>query len=142
MRTHGLPNFPDPDQQGRIEFSSAAPGMDRNSPKLRSALIACRKLLPSGFGQPPTAAQLAQVQQQVLAFSKCMRTHGIKDFPDPSNGGLPPIQPVGDLDPNSPLFQTAYKACERHLPPGLPDKALGGHTPPTTGELRRRRLSR
>ena len=61
-----------------------------------------------------------------------MRSHAIKDFPDPSGGSLPRIQSVGDLDPNDPQFQTAYAACKSHLPAGLPDKALGGLEPPAT----------
>jgi len=130
MRTHGLPNFPDPNAQGMIQFGSAQ-GIDPRSPKFRSALHPCRKLLPNGLG-PPTAAQLAQVQQQLLAFSKCMRARGIRDFPDPSNGGLPQVQAGGDLDPNSPRFQADYGACKGHLPSGLPSKALGGLAPPAT----------
>jgi hypothetical protein len=132
MRKHGLPNFPDPNAQGTIQFGSAQ-GIDPHSSAFRSALRACRELLPSGFDRSPTAAQLARVQQQLLAFSKCMRAHGIKNFPDPSGAELPRIQPVGDLDPNNPQFQTAYKACKGNLPAGVPDKALGGLAPPPTG---------
>jgi hypothetical protein len=130
MRTRRVPNFPDPNAQGMIQFGS---GIDPRSPAFRSALSACRKLLPSGFGQPPTVAQLAEVQQQLLAFSTCMRAHGIRDFPDPTGGGLPQTQPAGDLDPNNPQFQAAYSACTGHLPAGIPAKALGGLTPPATG---------
>jgi hypothetical protein len=122
-------NFPDPSPQGIIQFGS---GIDPHSPVFSSALHVCRKLLPAGFGQPPTATQLARVQQQLLAFSQCMRTHGIRDFPDPSGAALPEIQPVGDLDPNNPQFQAGYRACQRHLPAGVPSKALGGLAPPAT----------
>jgi hypothetical protein len=126
MRGHGVPNFPDPDPQGNLQFGSE---INPHSPIFRSALNTCRKLLPAGFGQAPTAAQLAQVQQQLLAFATCMRTRGIEDFPDPTGGELPPIQPVGDLDPNDPQFQTAYNACKTHIPAGVPAKALGGLAP-------------
>jgi hypothetical protein len=127
MRSHGLPNFPDPDAQGNIQFGSAE-GIDPRSPKFRSALTPCRTLLPH-LG-PPTAAQLAQVEEQLLAFAKCMRARGIADFPDPSGAGLPLTRPHGDLDPNSPRFQADYRACKNHLPAGLPGKALGGLAPP------------
>jgi hypothetical protein len=130
VRKHGLPSFPDPNSQGVITFGSS---IDPRSPIFRSAKNSCQNLLPAGFGQPPTQAQLDQVQQQLLAFSSCMRTHTIKDFPDPSGGGLPQIQPVGDLDPNNPRFLSAYNACKAHLPAGLPSKALGGLAPPVTG---------
>ncbi len=130
MRGHGLPSFPDPTSQGTIQFGSS---IDPHSPLFRSAMKRCQGVLPAGFGQPPTQAQLDQLQQQLLAFSSCMRAHTIKDFPDPTGGGLPQIQPVGDLDPNNPRFQAAYNACKAHLPAGMPSKALGGLAPPATG---------
>jgi hypothetical protein len=132
MRRHGLPGFPDPDSQGGIEFSFTALGIARSSPKFRSAMHACRTLLPHGLA-PPTPTQLAQVEEKLLAFSSCMRAHGITDFPDPSGGSLPRIQPSGDLDPNSPHFRSAYTACKSRLPTGVPDKALGGLPPPSSG---------
>ena len=114
MRKHGVTNFPDPDGQGVIRIHSGT-GIDPGSPAFRSARTACEKLLPNG-GQP-TPAQIAQRQQQMLAFSACMRSHGLKDFPDPSNGGLR-IQdhPGSDLDPNNPTFQKAQQACQGNLP--------------------------
>jgi hypothetical protein len=130
MRLHGVPGLPDPNSQGLIQFGRS---IDPRSPAFRSAQHRCRSLLPAGFGQQPTQAQLAQVQQQLVAFSACMRAHGIGNFPDPSGAALPPIQPTGDLDPNNPQFETAYSACKTHLPAGLPAKALGGLAPPTTG---------
>jgi len=128
MRRHGEPDFPDPDAQGALFVT----GIDRNSPAFRSALSACRQLLPSGFGQAPTQARLEQVQQRLLAFSRCMRAHGIEDFPDPSGGALPRIQGAGDLDPNDARFRAAYGACHADLPAGVPVKALGGLTAPAT----------
>lgn len=47
-----------------------------------------------------------------LQFAKCMRAHGVSNFPDPSGGGI-------QLTPGlaqSPAFQTAQKACQRYLP--------------------------
>jgi hypothetical protein len=71
--------------------------------------------LPNG-GQP-TPAQIAQRQQQMLAFSACMRAHGLKDFPDPSNGGLRiRVSPGSDLDPNNSTFRRAQQACKGLLP--------------------------
>lgn len=130
MRSRGIENFPDPNPQGMIEFGS---GINPHSPAFMSALSACQKLLPAGFGQPPTATQLAQAQQHLLDFSACMRAHRIKNFPDPSGAALPQIQPLGDLDPNNPLFQAAENQCKGHLPGNLPAKALGGLALPTTG---------
>jgi len=52
-----------------------------------------------------------------VAFSECMRSHGEPKFPDPDSQGV-----VGSLiqlgiDPNSPRFQAAQKACA-HLANG------------------------
>lgn len=56
-------------------------------------------------------------------YAKCMRSHGIKDFPDPVsnpdgtgggfniNGG-----PGSDLNHNDPRFQAANQACQSLLP--------------------------
>ena len=114
MRKHGVTNFPDPNGQGVITFHSGM-GIDPGSPAFRSARTTCDKLLPNG-GQP-TPAQLAHQQQELLAFSACMRAHGLKDFPDPSNGGLRiPVHPGSDLDPNNPAFRKAQRACQGLLP--------------------------
>ena len=114
MRKQGVTNFPDPNGQGVITIHSGM-GIDPESPAFRSARSVCEKLLPNG-GQP-TPAQIAQRQQQMLAFSACMRAHGIKDFPDPSNGGLRiHVNPGSDLDPNNPTLQRAQRACQGLLP--------------------------
>jgi hypothetical protein len=114
MRKHGVTNFPDPNSEGLITIDSGM-GIDPGSPAFKSAQNVCDKLLPNG-GRP-TPAQIAQQQQQLLAFSACMRAHGLKDFPDPSNGGLRlSVHPGSDLDPNSPTFQNAQKACRKYMP--------------------------
>lgn len=114
MRKHGVTNFPDPSGDGVITIHSGM-GIDPGSPAFKSAQTTCDKLLPNG-GQP-TPAQIAQHQQQLLQFSACMRAHGIKDFPDPSNGGLRVrVQPGSDINPSNPTFQKAQQACEKYLP--------------------------
>ncbi len=114
MRKHGVTNFPDPNSKGVITMHSGE-GIDPGSPTFMSARTTCSKLLPNG-GQP-TPAQIAQQQQKLLAFSACMREHGVKDFPDPSNGGLQiRVGPGSDLDPNNPTFQKAQHACKGNLP--------------------------
>jgi hypothetical protein len=114
MRKHGEPGFSDPDSQGAIQAR-----IDPSSPTFRSALSTCEKLLPSG-SLAPTPAQEAQRQLEMLGFSKCMRSHGIKDFPDPANGGQLELNggSDSDLDPGNPQFRRAETACRSHLPPG------------------------
>jgi hypothetical protein len=118
MRSHGVPNFPDPNSQGELTFGTNS-GVDPSSPKFQAARQACQKLLPNG-GQP-TPAQTARMQQQALKFSACMRSHGVPNFPDPTfSGGGVGITIHGGrgtgLDPQSPKFQAAQKACQGILP--------------------------
>ena len=118
MRAHGVKNFPDPGSQGTIQVGPSS-GIDPGSPTFQAAQSACRKLLPNG-GQP-TPQQVAQMQHQALAFSACMRKHGLPDFPDPTftgHGIRMAIRggPGSDLNPQSPAFQAARQACQDKLP--------------------------
>lgn len=114
MRKHGVTSFPDPDSHGVIQFGSDS-GIDPRSPTFTSARSACDKLLPNG-GRP-TPQQQAQMQQKMLAFSQCMRAHGIHDFPDPTSGGIRlHAGPGSDLDPGNPRFAAAQQACQKDLP--------------------------
>jgi hypothetical protein len=48
MRSHGIPDYPDPTvQDGNVTFNGP-PGIGRNSPQLQSARQACRSLGPGG----------------------------------------------------------------------------------------------
>jgi hypothetical protein len=118
MRTHGVPTFPDPNGQGTVQVS----GINPQSSAFRAAQKACAKYAPNG-GQPPSAAQQAQRLAQALAFSKCMRSHGVSDYPDPQekNGGIEMKidgSPGSDLNPNNPTFAAAQTACRSLLPGG------------------------
>jgi hypothetical protein len=123
MRSHGVPNFPDPDSNGRIKITSGRDsggqliGMDVNSPQFKGAARACQKLLPNG-GRP-TAAQRAKEQQAMLQYAQCMRSHGVPKFPDPKPGGALVIGKKAGVDPNSPEFKAAQQTCQQ-LVPGSP----------------------
>lgn len=107
MRSHGVPNFPDPNSNGGFSGTSqqggGTGGLDPNSPAFLSAQQTCRKLLPGGGQQQGNRSDTA------LRFARCMRSHGITKFPDPVGGGikLPP-----GVDASSPQFQAAQKACQ------------------------------
>jgi len=120
MRSHGLPNFPEPNAQGVIQGSS----IDPSSPTFQAAGNECRHLLPNG-GQP-TPAEQAKAMAQALKFSECMRSHGITGFPDPQSapgGGIRIAIRSGqgsNLNPNNSQFQAAQKACQSLNPLGGP----------------------
>ena len=68
----------------------------------------------SGLGLKPTAAQSAEL----LAYSHCMQTHGVPDFPDPNANGSLQISggPGSDLNPNSAQFKKAQSECQKLMP--------------------------
>jgi hypothetical protein len=55
---------------------------------------------------------------QALAYSKCMREHGVSNFPDPKSSGGGVQLSIGDSQ--SPAFQAAQKSCQKLLPGGGP----------------------
>jgi hypothetical protein len=110
MRAHGEPAFPDPSSQGIISDSQA----NLSSPVLLAAARACGSLLPPGSLQL-TEAQQEQLAAQALKRAECMRAHGVTNFPDPpapGQKGNPPAPSGGGIDPNSPVFRAAAKACD------------------------------
>ncbi|MGO9495858.1 MAG: hypothetical protein ACLQA5_03960 [Solirubrobacteraceae bacterium] len=121
MRSHGVPNFPDPTSGGQIQLrvqqspnGTNVNGVSVNGPAFQSAMKDCRSDLPNGG--VPTAAQTAKARSQALAMARCMRTHGVPNFPDPQfqtgpNGGIGVRIGGAGINPNSPGFQTAAKEC-------------------------------
>ncbi len=118
MRSHGVPNFPDPGQNGAISIGPGS-GIDPGSASFQAAQQHCSSLLPNG-GRP-SPQQLATMRAAALAFSACMRGHGLPDFPDPTFSGngvqlKVTAHPGSGLDPRSPTFQAAQNACRSKLP--------------------------
>ena len=96
MRSHGVPDFPDPDSSGQLPKPDAQ-RFGVSSSQLRAAQQACRHLLPNTGGainadsiqQCMLADDCPQpLVQQVLAeerrFAQCMRSHGVPNWPDPT----------------------------------------------------------
>ena len=48
VRSHGVPNFPDPPASGQGTTPSQAAGVDPNSPKFQAAVRSCQHVLPAG----------------------------------------------------------------------------------------------
>jgi hypothetical protein len=132
MRSHGITNFPDPNSQGGISISGG--GIDLNSSQYLAAERACQSLMP-GVG---SAAQQEQDYTAELKYSACMRSHGEPDFPDPrplgsgansgSQSGQSGQNSGGNgINPSSPQYTSASKACQRYLPAGQgPSTSSGG----------------
>lgn len=119
MRDNGLSNFPDPTAgPGGEGFNGitvtntdalTVDGINFAGPALKTAEKACSEYLPLGGPAPQlSAAETARL----LAFARCMRTHGVSNFPDPSAGS--PTKAAGGpngLDLQAPAFRQAVTAC-------------------------------
>jgi len=70
---------------------------------------------------PRSPAQHARLESEYLSFARCMRSHGVSDFPDPitGSGGHPGFHLQGgsnsDLNQNKLAFQRGVEACEHIL---------------------------
>ena len=131
MRAHGVPNFPDPNAQGKpFSMQNLQPaGINPDSPQFESASTACGHLLV-----PPSPAQVAQQTSEMVRYAACMRAHGVPDFPDPSitsTGGASLSLTPGVVD--SPDFQPAEQACHS-VDPGLPTFTNPSKGPPPAGD--------
>jgi hypothetical protein len=66
----------------------------------------------------------SNVYAQALDFSRCMREHGVANFPDPSaHGGGISIGGGSGVNPQSPAFQAAQNSCKHLLPFGGPSSS-------------------
>jgi hypothetical protein len=128
MRQHGI-DMPDPKFNGNgisQEFSARRGGKGPDDPAFKAAQQACQQYLPNG-GQPTRPNP--QEQQQMLAFARCMRQHGI-NMPDPKpNGGIEVKGGPGTVNPDSPKFKAAEQACQQYEPKGKKSTQSNGGSP-------------
>jgi hypothetical protein len=55
-----------------------------------------------------------------VAYSACMRSHGMPNFPDPDSKGMPGQADPEHLGVSSSRYQAAEQACQHLLPTGGP----------------------
>ena len=77
--------------------------------------VAATVLLMAGCGSKGGTPGLASTEPAVQ-YARCMRSHGLPSFPDPSPG-QPPSIPSG-IDAQTPAFHNAQRACARLIPDG------------------------
>jgi hypothetical protein len=119
MRSHGVPDFPDPAAgPGGAGISiSAVPGSSTltvngtafSGPAFESAARTC-KLFGGREGPPPISEQQ---RLRMLAFARCMRGHGVPNFPDPPLGAAAAHVKAPDINVNAPDFQQAVRTCRK-----------------------------
>ena len=113
MRSNGVPSFPDPQHLAGGNVKLTIHGFGTN-PAVQTALNACHQLLPSGpAGTQQTAAQQRSQLAAELSFAKCMRSHGVARFPDPTAQGQLPVSAVQaqGIDVHSPAVLHVVQVC-------------------------------
>lgn len=86
MRKNGVSGFPDPDASGSLTIDQVANGssIDTSSASFTQAISACKSLEPAGFtGTARTPQQMTVARE----WARCIRAHGVSDFPDPGTTG-------------------------------------------------------
>ena len=81
------------------------------------ALLVCGCGGGADGGEPSSTTSVGSAQEGgALAFSRCMRSHGVSNFPDPTpNGGGFNVNVPG-INPSSPAFKAAQTACKQLMP--------------------------
>jgi hypothetical protein len=129
MRSHRVPNFPDPTvgAGGGEGFSVnlgpggqlTVDGIAFGGPAFQAASKACDRY-DDVFGAPAPISESQKVG--MLANAACIRRHGIPSFPDPTfSQGIGINLPPG-LNRRSPAIERAAKACA-HV--GIPIPGVG-----------------
>lgn len=114
MRAHGVSDFPDPQvttTAGSTAIRQALPASAAAAPAFKTAQGACERLQPGrGSGGPGSSGPGKQI---FLAFARCLRAHGLVDFPDPNAEGRLTLQMISaaGVDVRASNFLTAGKAC-------------------------------
>jgi len=127
MRSHGVPDFPDPNGKGefRIQAVQVNNGvttrdLTASSPAFQAAERVCGSF--GSAGRQVTAAQEKQEFQKTLKAAECMRANGIPNYPDPKfiDGSIyGNYNPSLNINPSSPAFLHAATKCT-HGQPLLP----------------------
>jgi hypothetical protein len=128
MRSHAVPSFPDPDSSGQLPKGDAQQ-FGVSTSEYQAAQHACLHLLPAAGSLQQQEHQCMQnsvcpetlVQQMLTAdrlLARCMRSHGVSNFPDPtaeSDGPIFIISKAGisDAESHSHQFEATLDECER-----------------------------
>jgi hypothetical protein len=123
MRSHGVPDYPYPNSSGQLPKITPAneAQLGVSDARFETARVACQALWPY---QGPTQVQQRQELAGALKFARCMRSHGVPNWPDPKtdpdSGFVEFVISTSQVgfDPRSPSPQILAKAhvCERGLP--------------------------
>lgn len=95
----------------------AMAGLALLSPACSSAPGSHVAQVGSNTTQKSSTPPAAPAQQNgALAFSHCMRSNGVPNFPDPNNSGVFSKVTLSQLAANNSRYQAAQRACQHLLP--------------------------
>jgi hypothetical protein len=136
MRSHGVPNYPDPDSSGQLPKPDAH-HLGVSSTQLQATQQSCQHLLPN-TGRAINAGSVQQCMeaddcpralvQQVLteerSFAQCMRSRAVPNWPDPvtDSQGRPVFAISISKDGFNPYSKPIWAKGNQcsHLMPDLP----------------------
>jgi hypothetical protein len=111
-------------EEGRMNHNICVMGRPRRvwPPTARTAAavvaMVALVLLAAACGPSGSSNAGGSRLSQLLAFSHCMRSNGVLNFPDPDSSGAVPKETAQQLGVSSSQFQSAYSACQHLLPNG------------------------
>jgi hypothetical protein len=110
MRSHGVPSFPTPASPREFKLSMSPTSV---SPEFQSAQAACQHVLPGGGQSRQGPAQRYGQLVAGRAFARCLRSHGLASFPDPTSSGQLTHEMLAraGIDPRQPAVLRAADAC-------------------------------
>jgi hypothetical protein len=125
MRSHGVPEYPDPDSSGQLQKIGSGQQVGVSDAQFNTATNACESLWPY---QGLTAAQQQQELADMVKFAQCMRSHGVPTLPDPvaTDGQVKFVISVSKtgINPESPQIQAKLQECLHVLPAGMRPSAV------------------
>jgi hypothetical protein len=101
MRSHGVADFPDPSSGGEISKTEVVAVRQEDPQQFDSAEGSCGHVLPSGGGNGETPAEIAQDWTQDRQFARCMRRHGVPNWPTPPTAPQPTTGPCSASRPSA-----------------------------------------
>jgi hypothetical protein len=133
LRSHGVPGYPDPPSGGQVPKADPQ-HLGVSGAQLQAAQRSCAYQYPGNGGALGASlrqceetgncpqAMVHQVMNSMLSFSRCIRAHGVLNWPDPTIDaeGRPGFNlvPVHGTNWNSPQIQNKTYQCEHLMPAG------------------------
>ncbi|WP_407561479.1 hypothetical protein [Streptomyces sp. 184] len=108
LRENGI-DVPDPEPGQGVDLNMDGVG----EAKAKRAMEACRRYDPATTAKNDPISK--ELEEKLRAYSRCMRSNGVADFPDPVPGGGLQMDGAIEKDPD---YDGAARACRKLMPAG------------------------